>query len=337
MSNDWVRSYLSNREQFVSNDGINSPLKRIKCGVPQGSILGPLLFLVYINDLSKISNLLYIVMFADDTNVFFTGKNLKELETVMNRELALLYEWLCANKLSLNISKTHYMVFRPPRTILNYNICLKINNEEINSVEQTKFLGVILDSHFTWKAHINYIKSKLSKSTGILYKARRLLNQKSLLSLYYAFIYPYFLYCITIWGGANITTLTPLIKIQKRAIRIVCCKSRLTSTAPLFQSMKILNIHQIYNLQILVFMLKYKKSLFPTLFSTLFTKTTDIHCYATRQVNNYYPPRCKTETAKTSLRYAGTFLWNNLPPEIKTFNGTLSLFKKNIIKIWFSV
>ena len=115
-------------------DGEYSSMRSLTCGVPQGSILGPLLFLIYINDLPNISPLLYMLMYADDTNVFLCGKNLNTLETLMNNELISLTDWLNANKLSLNVNKTHYMVISPPRTKPNYVIKLYINGIEIQPV-----------------------------------------------------------------------------------------------------------------------------------------------------------------------------------------------------------
>lgn len=332
VANDWVRSYLHNRSQHVIYDEKRSSTINISCGVPQGSILGPLLFLIYINDLSKISNSLYMIMYADDTNVFISGKNLKDLEIVMNRELAFLSEWLRANKLSLNVSKTHYMIFSPSKIKHNQNIKLKIIDEEIHSVNQTKFLGVILDSHLTWKPHVKYISSKVSKSVGIISKARKYLNQKSLQCLYYSFVYPYFLYCTPIWGGAKKCTLDKLIKTQKRAIRTISNKPKRTPSLPLFKSLQILTLNQIYEVQVLLFVYKYKLCLLPAIFNDFFTSTCDIHAHNTRQNLNYYPPRCRTDYAKQSVKYVGSKFWNVLPNEIKDSKRSVSVFKKHIIK-----
>ena len=332
VANKWVSSYLSNRTQYVSYDGHTSVSKNIKCGVPQGSILGPLLFLIYINDLSKISHHLYMIMFADDTNVFLSGQNLAELESVMNSELKCMYEWLCANKLSLNINKTHYMIFAPARKKILYDCHLRIENEEISRVYETKFLGVMLDSNLTWKSHIKYIKSKLCKSLGIIGKARRYLHKESLVNLYYSFLYPYLVFCITIWGGACISTLQPLISIQKRALRIICSVSRISASLPLFKSLKMLPIRQIYHLQLIMFVYKFKQGILPDIFNNFFTKTTDIHTYRTRQFHNFYPPRCKTDISKSLVRYNGCVVWNSLQQDLKNIDVSPFTFKKHILK-----
>ena len=336
VANDWIRSYLCNRPQYVKYGEEKSSSKQIICGVPQGSILGPLLFLIYINDLSKISELLFMVMYADDTNIFLSGKNLKDLETTMNKELSSLTEWLAANKLSLNISKTHYMIFSPPRIKQSFEMNIQINSTKIHAVSQTKFLGVILDSQLSWKPHIKYISTKLSKNIGILGKARRYLNTKSLECLYYAFLYPYFLYCINIWGGANISTLKPLVTIQNWAVRTVSCKPRRTSSLPLYLSLKILDISQIYKLQVLTFVYKYKCLLLPSIFKDFFRCTSDVHNYVTRQQFNYYPPKCRTDISKRFIKYSGVVFWNGLSESCKLFIGSVAAFKKYIIRSWFS-
>ena len=160
---EWFKSYLSDRKQFVYFNNTKSNFRDVTCGVPQGSILGPILFLIYINDIANISNVLFPILFADDSNVFLAGKNPNEMIDLMNKELNKLVEWLQANKLSLNVKKTHFMFFCPPKESLYFSNTLSILGENIDQVHKTKFLGVMLDSKLSWQAHIQYISKKISK------------------------------------------------------------------------------------------------------------------------------------------------------------------------------
>jgi hypothetical protein len=333
VAHSWIKSYLENRKQFVYYNETQSCCKFIKCGVPQGSILGPLLFLVYINDLPTISQNLKMYMFADDTNVFLKGSNIRELERIMNHELSLLSEWLKSNKLSLNVSKTHYMLFTSPRKKVNYKLSLNIENDEISKVSHTKFLGVVLDSKLTWKDHVSYIKGKISKSIGIIHRAKQNLNKECLISLYYAFVYPYLNYCVSVWGGANITTLTPIHTIHKRAIKCLASASKDASAQPLFKDMKLLQFTEIYKLHILMFVYKFKKSLLPGIFSNYFIKTDDIHGYDTRQTNNYYLPLCRLDISQTGFKYNACKMWNSLPKDSKRMDASIRVFKKHVMDL----
>jgi hypothetical protein len=327
---NWIKSYLENRKQFVYYNETKSCCKSIKCGVPQGSILGPLLFLIYINDLPTVSQNLVMYMFADDTNVFLKGSNIRDLERIMNHELSLLSEWLKSNKLSLNVSKTHFILFTSPRKKINYEMSLNIDNNEISKVNHTKFLGVVLDSKLSWKDHVSYIKGKISKSIGIIYRAKLNLNKECLISLYYAFVYPYLNYCISVWGGANITTLTPIIMIHKRTIRCIANVPKDTSTLPLFKDFKMLQLTEIYKLHILMFVYKFKKSLLPDIFYNYLIKTVEVHGHNTRQTENYYLPLCRLDITQTGFKFNACKIWNSLPGDTKRMDASIRTFKKHV-------
>ena len=180
--------------QYVTYDNHKSSHEKNHCGVSQGSILGPVLFLLYINDLTSVSEFCFSVLFADDTNMFITGKDMDILCHQLNEDLKNVQEWLQCNKLSLNVLKTHYMIVTPRNKPID-DIDVKILDVQIQRVYVTKFLGVQIDSQLTWKKHIEYTCKKLSKCVGILCKARKKLYKSTLISLYYSFAYPYFIYC----------------------------------------------------------------------------------------------------------------------------------------------
>ena len=211
----WFSDYLFNRLQYVTYNNHKSQREKITCGVPQGSILGPLLFLLYINDLVNVSRHCFSILFADGTNMFISGKNLEVLCSQLNEDLREIQEWLNCNKLSLNVLKTHYMIFTPRNKIIE-DIDVQLYGVNIQRVFVTKFLGVQIDSYLTWKHHIEYTCKKLSKCVGILCKARKKLAKSSLINLYYSFAYPYLIYCNHIWGKDYPTSLEKLYFVQKK-------------------------------------------------------------------------------------------------------------------------
>ena len=174
-AHDWFTSYLSNISQFVTYNGVKSNLNNVKCGVPQGSILGPLFFSLYINDLSFACKRTFPVLFADDSNLFLSGKNTDHVQQMINDELKEIVIWLRANKLSLNISKTQYMLFLNKK-VIQPNVTIEINGQSITCATKTKFLGVIIDNKLTWKEHISYICGKVAKGIGIISKNRKILK-----------------------------------------------------------------------------------------------------------------------------------------------------------------
>ena len=177
VANNWVRSYLSERTQYCTFGDKKSSTTQITCGVPQESILGPLLFLIYINDLGTIFRNFKTVLFANDSNLVVRGKSLHDVETKINQDTPLLTSWLQTNRLSLNLSKTHVMIFGKKGTNSDNSFETKIEGTTIEVVKQTKFLGIILDNSLSWKQHLSYLTSKLAKSIGILTRARTFLDK----------------------------------------------------------------------------------------------------------------------------------------------------------------
>jgi hypothetical protein len=186
----WIKSYFCNREQFVQYDETCSSMEKLKCGVPQSSILGPLFFILYINHLPNALELSKSYLFADYISIYYSNSDTKQLEFVFNSELRKLDIWMKSNKLSVNISKTNYIIFWPRQKKIYLNLVIQYNNEMITQKQYIKFLGVYIDEHLSWKEHINYICNKIAKSVGIIYRSQYLLSSVTRLSLYYTLIYP---------------------------------------------------------------------------------------------------------------------------------------------------
>ena len=316
----------------VIYNGHKSTNLDITCGVPQGSILGPLLFLLYVNDIVNVSSTLIPILFADDTNVFMSGTDIADMCTLLNIELQKIVMWLNSNKLSLNVSKTHYMLFRPHKKCkMKYDTNILLDGHLITETKNTKFLGVVLDNKLSWADHINCIKKKISKGIGIICKARKLISVKTLVSLYYSFIYPYLLYCIEVWGNACDYLLNPLYMLQKKIIRIIASVSYLSHTDSLFKRYNILTTKNMYVFSIALFMFKFHHNMVPNIFNCLFKHNRDVCSYSTRQSHLLYIPLVKYELSKRILRYAGVVVWNKLFNKISPY-CTCSLYKSRLKK-----
>ena len=311
---NWFKSYLSQRKQYISFDQEKTEMLHIKCGVPQGSIIGPLLFLLYVNDLPNASKILDPIMFADDTNLFYSHSDIKILFKTVNEELHKLSEWFSCNKLSLNTDKTKYTFFHKLRQSDNIPLKLPkltINNIAIKRDYVTKFLGILIDENITWKPHIHYIENKISKNVGLLYKAKFSLNQKSLKSIYFSFIHSYLNYGNVAWASTHQTKLKKLLKFQKHSSRIIYNEDKTTHARPLMKSLNALNIYQINIFQNVLLTFKSRNNLAPKLFQEKFK--TIKNKYKTRNNSqNVYLPKSINKSSDFKISFRGPLLWNKL-------------------------
>ena len=338
-ANQWFHDYLSNRYQYVTYNGVKSKQEIITCGVPQGSLLGPLLFLLYVNDLYLVTKASLPVLFADDTNIFITGKNSKEMCDKINEDLENIREWLCCNKLSLNILKTHYMVFTPRNKVVN-DIDICINDVRIERVYVTKFLGIQIDSQLNWKKHIDYICKKLSKCVGIIAKARKKLYKSSLITLYYSFAYPYFIYCNHVWGNTFKTSLEKMVLVQKKLIRIITCSPYRAHTGPLLFANRIMTLSDINVYMTGIFMYQWAHKNIPNIFQNFFHTNRAFHSHDTRHANDLCVPNHRIEIRKCSMKVHGVQVWNDIPDEIKA-SSSIDMFKRKfrsfLIDRWLTI
>ena len=198
VANDLMKSYLTNRKQFISGNGFSSSLLGINIGVPQGSVLGPILFLIYINDLSSCSNFV-TTLYADDSVLTLSHKNIYCLQNILNCELPKINSWLKSNQLSLNVDKTHFLLF----TKRKHEIAVEINGSKIKQTDCVKYLGVHFDNKLCWIKHVEHLETKLSAASGTFYKLRQYLPLNVLTSLYYSIVYSYLQYAIICWGNTT--------------------------------------------------------------------------------------------------------------------------------------
>ena len=251
------------------------------------------------------------MLFADDTNVFFCGKPLSELESHINDELCNISGWLKANKLSLNISKTHYIVFNRKKNI-DRKLKIHIDNQDIEEVLSTKFQGVINDSKLTWKQHISYILDKIVRNTGMIIKAKYYLNKNALLTLYYSFVYPYFTHCNHVWGCTYSTNLDNLYQLQKKLIRIISNIRKRKSISHMFDELGITEFVKINLYLTCHFMFRWYDRNVPVMFHDFFAANSDVHGYYTRQSDYLHAPQVKSYLNKFGIRYRGVIMWNAL-------------------------
>ena len=331
-SNDWIRSYLKNRKQYVKIEECKSELMDVVCGVPQGSILGPKLFIIYINDMIKTSKLLKFILFADDTNIFCSGKDVNELSKLVTRELDKLKNWFATNKLSLNVTKTNFMLFS--RNADAVDIEVKIDDVIVNRVDATKFLGVVIDDKLTWKKHIETVKSKVSKSIFLLNRAKYVLSYDAMLILYNSIVLPHLTYCCEIWGNTYETRWKGLFILQKRAMRIIHGVGFRDHTNLLFHRSRALKLNDLVKLNVAMIMYKAFNSSLPQNLQKLFIrKTYNDNVITTRQIEKFKQPAFRTTMKGMCISVCGVTLWNSLSKEITMESRSQKAFKASLKKM----
>ncbi len=298
-----MESYITNRKQYVDMDGVESDILSITTGVPQGSILGPLLFIIYINDIANASNLFKFIIYADDTTLSTTleivikDTNGGSIEAKLNRELAGINDWLKSNKLSLNVIKSKYMIFHTAQKNV-IPLQLNIGNTIIERVYEFNFLGLTINENLNWKSHVDKIANKISKSMGILNKLKHFLHLNAKLLIYSALISSYLNFGILAWGYKC----DRIVKLQKRIVRIVSISKFNAHTEPIFKTLKLLKVKDILKLQELKFYYKYEHNKLPYYLAKLpLNMNTSIHNYETRTQHKIHMLKPNHEYAKNCI------------------------------------
>jgi hypothetical protein len=325
------KSYLSERLQSTFCHNVLSPFTTVRSGIPQGSILGPLLFVLFMSDLPM--DIFEIFKYADDTMIDCYADTVHNINRMLQTDIDKVSSWFRHNKLKLNIDKSSVMYVGSKQKFNNSDFSdignLNIDNTDILVDETYRYLGLIVDSNLTWNEHIEMLSKKLSTRIAVLYRLGQILPYHCLGNIYYALMQSTIDYGLTIWGHTSNSNILRIQRFQNRAARICTqCFDYNVSSFCLINELGWLTVTERMEYLTGILMYKCMTGLAPNYLSDLFTETIYVHDINTRNVadNNLYIPRARTNAYKKSLSVYGAGLWNNIPNEIK-LSPNIACFK----------
>ena len=322
----WIKSFLLNRKQFVRIGDSSSEILDTKMGVPQGSTLGPLFFILYINDMSNTLQNLNIVHFADDSTIHTALNKNMNIASQINTNLSHVNRWLLANKLYLNIGKTKYMLLsikeKPP------DLNLIIGNSCIERTNVQKFLGIYIDDKITFGVHTNKISAKISRGVGILRKMKQTVPRSVLKQLFFSFIYSRFTYGITCYGSAYQNQIQRIKNLIRRALKLVINSE--TLTPEICKNERLFNFEMAYEYFCSINMYRIIQLNNHEFLAAKLLSYQNSHSHETRSVQNQNLnlPLFRKSKCQRSFLYNGIQIWNTLPLNIRIVQDDLNSFKK---------
>ena len=335
----WFRNYLTNRKQIASINGNLSESLLITTGVPQGSILGPLLFILYVNDLNSCFKKSIVNMYADDTVFYCSASSVASVTQNLQCDLQTVANWLQANKLSLHIGKTNCMIIcnnKKKEFLDNPILDLSLDGKNITQATDCKYLGVTLDSQMKFKIHVNDVINKMKRALGIFTRAAQFVDPSTRITLYNTLILPHLDYCSTVWcGSLNKSDLMRLQRIQNRAMRaILHCHPR-THILDLLRTLKWMSIKQRLHYNLCTFIWKIIHDQVPIYLSDIYTPVANIHNHNTRFSNN--SSLFRRRTSHKSLSTLGAKIWNELPQHVRDARSLYSFKKGCVLHIFDTI
>ena len=336
----WFGSYLKGRTQAVTYNGVQSKFASIPNGVPQGSILGPLLYTLYTNDLWKSISFSGIIQYADDTTIYLSGTNLHTLSQNINKDLNSIFNWFSCNRLALSANKTVAICFKKARTEISLDdIKLEINNVPINLVTSTKLLGLYLDCSLTWEVHINHIARDISRYVFLLNRLKNFLPMACLKQIYFGLVHSKLCYGTLLWGSAKKCYLNVLSTLQRRAIRCVCHVNYRATVGPLFYMTRTLKIEDIFRQQCFKLAYRFIFNLIPQKLGSFFIQNRYVHHHHTRQANHIHVAASHLQQTIDSFLHQCSTTWAGAPPCLRAhtqLQGAMHAFKMHAIKSYQS-
>lgn len=323
----WFGEYLSERTQVTKYGSVSKSLESVH-GVPQGTVLGPILFILYINDIVKIIKNCKIQLFADDTIIYVTGDKVDDITQTLNNELDNLFKWLNNNYLKLNVTKTKMMIIKNRNRNLDIVDNVKIGGENIDRVVQFKYLGCVIDQHLTFSEHFQYITNKVAKKVNILSRMSGHLSSWTKLTVYKTIVAPHFYFCSTLLFLMNNTELDILQKKQNRALRIILACNRYTRISNMLELTNLLSVRQTVIYNSLIFIYKMVNHMLPEHLLNSCRFVRDVHAHNTRSNDCFYLDRVSSSFSQNSLFYKGLKYYNDLPKNVKNSNNLIN-FKKS--------